>query len=62
MDSKPRAVPLVILYERMTPAAQQRLIAHLVTKDPQRAIDFTRIVSELRGMKKYFQNREKSPP
>jgi hypothetical protein len=47
---------LVILYDRLTPAAQQRLIDHLVAKYPQRAIDFTRIVSELRGMKKYFQN------
>jgi hypothetical protein len=41
MDSKPRAAPLVILYDRMTPAAQQRLIERFVVLHPDRLVKLT---------------------
>jgi len=41
MDSKPRAAPLIILYDRMTPAAQQRLIERFVVRHPDRLVTLT---------------------
>jgi len=45
MESKPRAAPLVILYDRMTPEAQQRLIDRFVQQDLDRLVKLTALRS-----------------
>ena len=51
MDSKPHAAPVVVLYERMTPAAQQRLIDRFVVRHPDRLVQLTALKARLADKK-----------
>jgi hypothetical protein len=56
LDSTSRSQNLVILYDRMTPARQARLVERFVILDPDRLVELTALRSKLD--KKKLENRD----
>ncbi len=47
MSAKTRSENLVILYDRMTPASQARLVERFVERDPDRLVELTALRARL---------------